>query len=173
MSTGPRTPEGKAISRYNGLWHGLRAVETLLPDESPEEHQALVSAIWEQYRPETPVEAVLVERIASQVWRLSRVARIEAGVLTWQLLTEHARVHDGETDGAEFLARLLRQEPDSTAEAALEASRKGAPALGRAFSRDASGPDALSKLSRYEMRISRNLTRDILLLERLQAARRP
>ncbi|MDQ2911116.1 MAG: hypothetical protein M3R39_08900 [Actinomycetota bacterium] len=44
-------------------------------------------------------------------------------------------------------------------------------ALGVAFSRDASGPNALGKLSRYETAIERVLFRNLDELMRLQAAR--
>jgi len=36
-STGPRTREGKAVSRLNALRHGLRASKTILPPEKWEE----------------------------------------------------------------------------------------------------------------------------------------
>ncbi len=33
-STGPKTPKGKAVVKYNAMKHGILARETLLADES-------------------------------------------------------------------------------------------------------------------------------------------
>ena len=35
LSTGPRTEQGKAISSFNSLRHGLTAMTVLLPGEDP------------------------------------------------------------------------------------------------------------------------------------------
>jgi hypothetical protein len=35
LSTGPRTPQGKAAVRYNGLGHGLTARHAVLAGENP------------------------------------------------------------------------------------------------------------------------------------------
>jgi hypothetical protein len=40
-STGPRSAEGKAASRFNALKHGLDARSIVLPGEDPEEYAAL------------------------------------------------------------------------------------------------------------------------------------
>ena len=40
-STGPRTPEGKAVASLNNLRHGLRARTVVLPGEKPEEFHQL------------------------------------------------------------------------------------------------------------------------------------
>ncbi|HWE39743.1 MAG TPA: hypothetical protein VG406_24550, partial [Isosphaeraceae bacterium] len=40
LSTGPRTPEGKAIAAMNAVSHGLCANTAVLPGESVEEFQA-------------------------------------------------------------------------------------------------------------------------------------
>jgi hypothetical protein len=88
LSTGPRTPEGKAVARYNRLRHGLRAEAVLMPDENPDDYEALTADLWEQLQPLGPLEEAITDRIVTQLWRLRRVARIEAGVLRWHLLSE-------------------------------------------------------------------------------------
>ena len=49
--------------------------------------------------------------------------------------------------------------------------RKEIPTLGQAFLNDANGPNALSKISRYEAAIWRSIYRTLHELQRLQAAR--
>ena len=37
QSTGPKTGEGIEAARFNALRHGLRALQTVVPGEAPEE----------------------------------------------------------------------------------------------------------------------------------------
>ena len=84
-STGPRTPEGKARSRWNALKHGVlaRAVIPMpLEDyESRADFDALLSALCDEVQPASPLEEIFVERIAVSYWRLGRVLRAEAGAI--------------------------------------------------------------------------------------------
>ncbi|MBI5477543.1 MAG: hypothetical protein HY906_01735 [Deltaproteobacteria bacterium] len=81
LSTGPRTEAGKAKVALNHLIHGLAANRPVLPDENPEEYEALVERLRDELRPEGELEALLVERIAAQAWRLQRALRVEVGAL--------------------------------------------------------------------------------------------
>lgn len=82
-STGPRTPQGKAISRYNALKHGIlaRAVipEALEPYESRETFEQLLDAFRDAFAPANVLEELLIEQIAAAYWRLARLYRAEAG----------------------------------------------------------------------------------------------
>ena len=50
LSTGPKTPEGKATSAFNALKTGLFAgPQIFLPDEKPEEFQALLEALRKEW----------------------------------------------------------------------------------------------------------------------------
>ena len=69
-STGPRTPEGKNRSRFNGVKHGLRATVAVLPGEDPAAFQERVNALMERFAPQNPVEADLLERVAATTWSL-------------------------------------------------------------------------------------------------------
>src|SRR5579875_1744280 len=80
-SRGPATPEGKAISRFNGLKHGLRAEEAVLPGEDPAEFEARRQAWIDDWQPRSHTRAVLVDRAALAAWRLHRAAKAEADLL--------------------------------------------------------------------------------------------
>jgi hypothetical protein len=82
-STGPRTPEGKAVSRYNALKHGIFARAVIPPALAPYESRAdfddLLAAFEAQFSPANRLEALLVQQIAVITWRLARLYRAEAG----------------------------------------------------------------------------------------------
>jgi hypothetical protein len=74
-STGPKTPEGKARSAQNARTHGLTSKQLILPGESEEEFAQLRASWLLQYRPESSVEAELVEQVARQHWFVKRAER--------------------------------------------------------------------------------------------------
>jgi len=76
-STGPKTSEGKAISKYNALKHGLLSKEVLLKDENADDLTTLGKKLRTELAPETELELVLVDRITANTWRLRRVMQIE------------------------------------------------------------------------------------------------
>ena len=181
LSTGPRTDEGKAVSRLNALRHGLRAQEPLLPGEKYEEYEALLVALRAELQPTELTEALLVHRIASRIWRLARVVRMETGILLWLLHSDDPTA--GASNEHHRLAQLiatLRNNPGANVDDAdrgdhtepTDVLTHDIVQLGRALARDASEGDALSKLSRYETRLDRGLLRDLRELQRLQESRR-
>jgi hypothetical protein len=74
-STGPRTEEGKRISRCNALRHGLTAETVIDGLEDSEDYLGFEAAIIADYDAETAVERELVLRLASLLWRLRRIHR--------------------------------------------------------------------------------------------------
>src|SRR5215210_7482271 len=87
-STGPRTPEGKAAVRLNALKHGLLSQEILLPGEDEEALMELYERLREDLQPVGEFENLLVVRIVIAHWRLSRLARVEAGIFARELNAE-------------------------------------------------------------------------------------
>jgi len=82
-STGPRSIAGKARSSKNALTHGILSRAPIISHvEEPEQWEAHSDAIREALQPANHLEAVIVERIALQAWRLARVARFEVGWLS-------------------------------------------------------------------------------------------
>ena len=135
QSTGPTTPEGRAVSRMNALRHGLTAESVLLPDERAEDFVAFAEDPHADLDPVGAMEEVLAERIMAAAWRLRRVLRVEAGVYSWELKDDPfgaprggvglAFIRDGH--GANAFGKLARYE--STLERGNK--RNGKPATHR------------------------------------------
>jgi hypothetical protein len=83
-STGPRTEEGKRISRRNALRHGLTAETVIDGLEDSEDYRGFEAAIIADYDAETAVERELVLRLASLLWRLRRIIAIETDLFQIQ-----------------------------------------------------------------------------------------
>ncbi len=81
QSTGPKTGDGIDATRFNALRHGLRALQTVVPGEAPEEWEAHRIGVVEDLKPGGAVELALAEQIASKLWRLGRVVRHEADMI--------------------------------------------------------------------------------------------
>jgi hypothetical protein len=120
LSTGPRTPEGKAVSALNATRHGLFTVCPVVAGlESAEAWDAHRSAIASALRPVDALEELLADRVALAAWRLGRVARYEReAVLLLQEKAgeemERARVFEipglgGEEESPVHAAEVLRK----------------------------------------------------------------
>jgi hypothetical protein len=126
-STGPRTPEGKAVVAQNAITHGLRARAGVIPGEQEHEFQAHREGLLKQLRPGAPLEEDLADRIVDLSWRLKRAAR------------------DQEVAYAALYEKYMEsqpQEPDAWPGA-----------LGRMIVEDFCGDAVLERLQRYERRI--------------------
>lgn len=90
-STGPRTPEGKAISSQNATKHGCRLKTLILRDEDPTEYEALHQKWSNQYQPIGQAEETLVKQVIDNHWYLMRAQKrmeqvdfgLAADVLSW------------------------------------------------------------------------------------------
>src|SRR3954466_3508368 len=60
-SCGPRSPEGKAVSKFNGLVHGMRAESDILPGEDPRELQRRIDAWADELGADNEPERYLAE----------------------------------------------------------------------------------------------------------------
>ena len=75
---GVKTDEGKAISKYNALKHGLLSKEVVLDGELDEKILIEIGRkLRTELEPQTELELVLIDRITANVWRLRRVMQIE------------------------------------------------------------------------------------------------
>lgn len=83
LSTGPRSEEGKAVSRFNALKTGIQANSQIIPGEDPSALEELAAGYHLEFRPATPVERFLVDILINADWQLRRLYTVEARL--WEL----------------------------------------------------------------------------------------
>jgi hypothetical protein len=84
-STGPKTPEGRAAVRLNGVKHGITAETLVLKGESEADFTTLLDSYAAEHQPATPTGEALVQQLALATWRLRRLYRAEAAFSTQKL----------------------------------------------------------------------------------------
>ena len=79
LSTGPRTPEGKARSSANATKLGLYAKQAVLLTEADhQEFDALTATYQYELSPNTPVEFTIFTQLLLAAWNIQRANRLEA-----------------------------------------------------------------------------------------------
>lgn len=78
---GPKTNEGKAVTRYNAQKHSLLSKEVLIEGEDQKILTQLKSDLYEAFEPQGPIEAMLVDRVVTNVWRLRRAVAVERNAM--------------------------------------------------------------------------------------------
>jgi hypothetical protein len=71
-STGPRTAEGKARSRYNAVKHGMTAESTIMPGEDATAFEARVCTYHQELQPCNSAERDAIDCIVRDVWLANR-----------------------------------------------------------------------------------------------------
>lgn len=179
LSTGPRTDEGKARSRYNALKHGLTAERVVIPGEDPALYAAFRDWVFDAVAPQSILEEDLADRLASTLWRWRRVPVLENALFAW---LQHKRAKDD----TGFLGRESNDYlPPDPADEAVEdrtpetwpiqdvAERHTMKLIGRTVCDVFADTSILSKLSVYEARLWRQAERILKQLEKMRAARKP
>jgi hypothetical protein len=113
-STGPRSEEGKAASRFNALTYGLEARSRVIPGENPAELESLAAAYYRQFNPVGPLEDFLVETIVAADWNRRRYTRVEAQLYRMLMTlsdppSDAAAAFGGDVTGAKILQSAFRQ----------------------------------------------------------------
>ena len=126
-STGPHTPQGKAVSRYNALKHGILA-KAVIPEplegyESREEFEELLRTLRQECAPATALEEMMVERIAIAYWRLARLYRAEGGAIAGRQDRRETDISRREAE-AKAVAILLPSEDTEDVETLLRQAIK-------------------------------------------------
>jgi hypothetical protein len=80
QSTGPRTPEGRARSSRNAVLLGLFSTSNCVRPHETEEYETLVIALWNDIRPQSPLQELFATEIARATWRLRRCAEVESAL---------------------------------------------------------------------------------------------
>ena len=122
-SSGPRTDEGKAISRTNSLKHGLTGHGVVLPGEDAAAIDRRFESYVSELNPRGEHGRDLARRAAFLMTRLDRFARHETAVLTTRMLkatddfdearlTEVDLFNDSATTETYTNARRLTQTPE-------------------------------------------------------------
>jgi len=138
---GVKTDEGKAVSRYNAIKHGILSKEVLLEGEDESVLIEIGKKLRAELQPQTELELVLIDRITANVWRLRRVMKIENEMMD----------HDRFT--TDYMGKPVEK------------------SLGEALNYDFSHNDTYGKLIRYEVSIEKGIYKALHELQRLQATR--
>jgi hypothetical protein len=120
VSTGPKTPAGKATVAGNALRNGLRTEAPVVPGERAEDWEAHREGIVGDLAPVGALEEELAGRVALYSWLSRRVARYETGATTAGL----DEVEDEIRRGDDF-KRLQKQEQALARERKAVASDDG------------------------------------------------
>ena len=80
-STGPRTEEGKQVSRRNAIRHGLASQMAVVPGEDQQAYEQFCSEFFEDLKPKGMLEQQLAQSLADAQWRLKRCRAIEQVIL--------------------------------------------------------------------------------------------
>ncbi len=83
-STGPRTPQGKAVVACNAVQHGLLSRQAVIQGESEAELIEFGKRLRGQLVPIGELELLLVDRIVSTAWRLRRAIALETRLFDTQ-----------------------------------------------------------------------------------------
>ena len=79
LSTGPRTPEGKARSSQNAVTHGLRAtkLDNAVAPALRAEYEKLRKQYLDEYKPGGAIENTLVDMVIFAAWQLYKIREME------------------------------------------------------------------------------------------------
>jgi hypothetical protein len=86
-STGPKAPEGKAISGRNHFKHGCSGAFAVLPWESQDEFDLLVGSLRDEHKPSGLTEMILVDKMAQALWLSKRAQMLQHGTFNQELPT--------------------------------------------------------------------------------------
>jgi len=153
-STGPITPEGKAVVAQNAIKHGLFTEKTVILAEDPADFDRHRRTLLAGLKPVGPLETLLAERVVALAWRLLRTGRIQAEALDvlnpnldWDYYSDAPLNYN-------------RQEPQPPL------------VLGRTIVKDFTRKcSTMERLLTYECRMEQSLYKACFELERLQLRR--
>ncbi|MBN1393138.1 MAG: hypothetical protein JW947_10095 [Sedimentisphaerales bacterium] len=173
-STGPRTPQGKAVASQNSLKHGLLAERDVIALESQADFDLYRKQILDELKPVSPMESVLADRIVTLSWRLKRAGRFQNQAIDTLNADESNNPLKKLTQSVLFKSALRSfansaeldppQPAPTTADDRLP--------LGRLAVNDFSDGRVLDRLLMYERRIENSFYKALLEFQRLNILRK-
>jgi hypothetical protein len=162
-STGPQTPQGKAVVSQNALKHGLSARHDVITSESQADFDLHRDALLAELHPIGPMESILADRIVSLSWRLKRADLIQNQ--TFDAMHEKNTNNSLANIAKSFGLKGLGFPQDETSDSNPDLT------LGRIAIKDFSNARVLDRLLMYERRIEHSLYKTTLELQRLRLLR--
>jgi hypothetical protein len=175
LSTGPRTPVGKARSRMNALRHGMRSEFPLAGMEDAGEYRRLRLSMLRDLAPATPEERRLAEEAILQGWRMDRVQWMEARLIDHDLAEAEGLCGEARRDADR---RPEGHSPEGMGQArgrTTEEDRRieNSVSFGAVLHKSLSGPGSpYLILGRLEGRLARSYRRLLAELRQCQLERR-
>jgi hypothetical protein len=93
LSTGPRTPEGKARSAMNGFTNSFTGLTEVMTREDALARQVFIKDYIADWAPQGAIERQMATTLALDNWRLNRIKSVEENIFAWgQLVNPGVRV---------------------------------------------------------------------------------
>ena len=125
-SSGPKTPRGKSLSRFNAVKHGGYARECL-PGERPEQIKKLLDDLVRECRPRGRLEHFHLEQICRCVLRLERIEAAEHTYLEGLVYGRANRMHllgEASGTGTSHPPKVFLEDVDETIAAYISSDIK-------------------------------------------------
>ncbi len=87
-STGPKSTQGKQVSKMNAVTHGIFTTLPIAKDEDEKAFIKLRNQLEDLYQPQDVVEAALVEKIMMALWRQQRARLAETAQINLAMSEE-------------------------------------------------------------------------------------
>lgn len=110
-SSGPRTPEGRARSRQNGLKHGLTGAGIVLAEQDAAEVDRRNKALQSELAPKSEMGKILVLQMATLSVRMERSARQETAAIAERVRNAVGDFDQSRLDEAQQLMDTLGESP--------------------------------------------------------------
>jgi hypothetical protein len=111
LSTGPKTPGTKAISRRNGLKHGMTGAGVVIADEDVEVLDERFEAFEAALKPANDVARFLAQRAALLSVKLERCGREEAARINLDMLEAEEVEEEAQALDFEYLTNSFADHP--------------------------------------------------------------
>ncbi len=108
-STGPKTAEGKAVSRANAYKHGLTGVGVVVSDADTAQIEQYASELKAEFRPSNMTAEKLVERMAVLAIRMERSVTQEFAAVAENVRLAQANFEAPEGLDEQTVAKLRRE----------------------------------------------------------------